>query len=155
MTALSAMTAEATELGYHVVSLGGERYEEPDVLIKEILAAAAPHTVILGGGEPRMVITHGGGNGGRNEYLSARMIGPIMKHAVFVSFASDGMDNQSEAAGGIVDATLQEKAATLPASIESYLQEYKHDELLEALGARIIVGPTEANVSDLFFLITE
>lgn len=152
--ALEAMTALASSWGYNVISLGDERYDDPASIIDGFLKVATPKSVVIGGGEPRMIVTSGGGIGGRNEYLSAKMIESIPEGSVFVSFASDGIDNCSEAAGGIVDSALREKAATLSQSITMYLDTYKHDELLAALGARILVGPTEANVSDLFFLIT-
>jgi glycerate-2-kinase len=152
--ALDAMTTLASSWGYNVISLGDERYDDPASIIDGFLKVATPKSVVVGGGEPRMIVTSGGGIGGRNEYLSAKMIESIPPGAVFVSFASDGIDNCSEAAGGIIDSSLREKVATLPESVTMYLDTYKHDELLATLGARILVGPTEANVSDLFFLIT-
>mgnify|MGYP007071690789 FL=1 len=41
----------------------------------------------------------------------------------------------------------------LEKTVEAYLKDYHHDELLTELGAQIITGSTESNVSDLFFLI--
>lgn len=151
--ALVAMKKEAQALGYNTLSLGEEWYGSPKDLVETLIKMKAPNTVIIGGGEPAMTVSHGGGVGGRNEYVSSLMINKIPEDCVFVSFASDGIDNCSESAGGIIDSKIKEKSLTLLQSVDSYLEQYKHDELLSDLDARIITGPTEANVSDLFLMI--
>lgn len=151
--ALVAMKKEAQALGYDVLSVGDEWYGSPNELVETLVKMKALNTVIIGGGEPAMTVTHGGGSGGRNEYVSSLMIEHIPNDCVFVSFASDGIDNCSESAGGIVDSSTKEKSLTLSKTIKEYLDQYQHDELLTDLDARIITGPTEANVSDLFLLV--
>ncbi len=151
--ALVAMKKEAQALGYDVLSVGDEWYGSPNELVETLVKMKAPNTVIIGGGEPAMTVTHGGGSGGRNEYVSSLMIEHIPNDCVFVSFASDGIDNCSESAGGIVDSSTKEKSLTLSKTVKEYLDQYQHDELLTDLDARIITGPTEANVSDLFLLV--
>ncbi|MDQ5931008.1 MAG: hypothetical protein QG674_174 [Patescibacteria group bacterium] len=151
--ALVAMKKEAQALGYEVLSVGQEWYAPPIELVETLIKMKAPKSVIIGGGEPAMTVSHGGGLGGRNEYVSSLMINKIPEDCVFVSFASDGIDNCSESAGGIIDSKVRERSLTLLQSVDSYLQQYKHDELLNDLDARIITGPTEANVSDLFLMV--
>ncbi len=153
--ALDAMRKKAEALGYTVHSIGAEWYEAPSVLIDTMLATVTPHSVVIGAGEPKMTVEGAGGLGGRNEYTSALMIEHIPEQAVFVSYASDGIDNCSIAAGGLIDSAIQEKAKTLPKPLATYIETYQHDDLLEQLDARIITGPTESNVSDVFLLIKE
>lgn len=153
--ALREMENKAKLLGFNVISLGGECYDDPETLSNKLLGLIAPKTVIIGGGEYKMLVVDGGGNGGRNEFLSATMMKYIPEGSVFISFASDGIDNCSEAAGAIIDSSVRVKADSLSQSISDYLDQYQHDELLTALDARIITGPTEANVSDLFILVTD
>lgn len=152
--AMSAMAKRAAALGYTVHTLGAEIYDSPESVVEKILQIKTPHSVVIGAGEPRMIIpSTGGGLGGRNEYLSSIMIDKIPEGAVFVSYASDGIDNCSIAAGGIIDSITKEKSKSLEKPIDEYLKNYQHDELMFDLGSQIITGSTESNVSDLFFLI--
>lgn len=151
--AMNAMTAKATALGYIVHTLGAEMYDAPEDVIKKMIQTITPKSVVLGAGEPRLVIKDGGGIGGRNEYVSSLMIPSLPENSVFISYASDGIDNCSIAAGGIIDQSTKEQAMKLEKTVGAYLKDYHHDELLTELGAQIITGSTESNVSDLFFLI--
>lgn len=152
--AMTAMAKKAAALGYTVHTIGSEVYDTPEKVIDKLLQAKTPNSVVIGAGEPRMVIpSTGGGLGGRNEYISSLMINSIPDDSVFVSYASDGIDNCSEAAGAIIDNEIKEKSKTLEKPIEDYLKNYQHDDLMIALGSQIITGSTESNVSDLFFLI--
>ena len=78
----------------------------------------------------------------------------IDEDSVFISFASDGMDN-SDAAGAIVDKDTIEKAMKLNLNVNDYLEKFDSYNFFQKTGDLIITGKTGANVSDLMILLTK
>ena len=73
---------------------------------------------------------------------------------VFISFASDGMDN-SDVAGVIVDKTTIEKVEKLNLDVEDYINRFDSYSFFKKTDDMIMTGPTGANVSDLMILLTK
>ena len=147
------MEKKAKELGYKVKILGAEVYDHPQVVLEKMFALIEPNTVVLAGGEPSMKVEGKLGVGGRNEYLSALAFTKINKNQVFISFASDGIDNLSHASGGIIDLAMKEKLQNFDEELKIALSQNSHDEFLQKIDAQIITGPTGSNVSDLMVLL--
>ena len=97
----------------------------------------------------------GGGQGGRSLHLGVQAVKmkTIDEDSVFISFASDGIDN-SDAAGAVVDKNTIAKAEKLNLDIDDYLNRFDSYTFFEKTGDMIITGPTGANVSDLMILLT-
>ncbi|KKQ02735.1 MAG: hypothetical protein US12_C0026G0010, partial [Parcubacteria group bacterium GW2011_GWA2_36_24] len=93
---------------------------------------------------------------GRNLHLGLSAIKRkiIDKNSVFISFASDGMDNTA-GAGAIVDKKTIEKIAKLGLNVDDYLERFDSYPVFQKSGDLIITGPTGANVSDLMILLTK
>jgi glycerate-2-kinase len=146
--AVEGMKEKAQSLGYNVIVQSTEEYREASIVLAEMKACASPKTAVIVAGEPSVVVEHGGDKSGRNEYAGGKALLMVEDGEVFVPFATDGIDNRSEAAGVIVDSSVLTVAKEKGVHIESYLDEGKHDALCRELGIQIITGPTGSNVSD-------
>ena len=117
-------------------------------------------SVFLAAGEPRIAVPKNGGKGGRNLHMGLSVIKRKLidkedfQNSVFISFASDGMDN-SDVAGAIVDKNTIEKAEKLSLDVDDYLNRFDSYNFFKKTGDTIITGFTGANVSDLMILLTK
>ncbi len=153
-TALAAMQAEAERMGYRVISLGDDCYDEPHELVAKMRAAAGDKTVVIAAGEPRLIVTKKGGKGGRCQYAAIAALEGIQYNQIFLAFASDGRDN-SDSAGAFADAAMRAHAAELGLSPHDALESFDTYTFCEKAGNMLMTGTTDANVSDLFVLITD
>ncbi len=154
ITALDAMAGAAHTAGYDAILAGNDLTETPADLVAKIQARAHPHTAVIAGGEPRIAITTEHGRGGRNRYTALTAVSLLYPGQAFVAYASDGMDNGPEA-GAVVDAETLQRARTAGLDIADHLARFDDGPLLEQTNDVIMTGPTGANVSDLFVLVTE
>ncbi len=152
-TALQAMSETAQSLGYDTDIIASDIYDEPPALVARFTAAARAHSVILGGGESRLVIPVHGGHGGRNQYVALTAARVLQSGQVFVSIASDGSDN-NDSAGALVDDATVKLATESGFDVNDALKKFDEHALLEEAGALVFTGPTGANVSDVMFLLT-
>ncbi|MCX6751695.1 MAG: DUF4147 domain-containing protein [Candidatus Nomurabacteria bacterium] len=157
-TAVKAMEKKAEEFGLEANIISTELYDETNRALDKIFAAKKDNFVILAAGEPRIVVKKGGGKGGRNLHMGLEVLKNKMIEAnsdsVFISFASDGMDN-SDAAGAIVDKKTIEKVEKLNLNISDYLQRFDSYNFFQKSGDIIMTGATGANVSDLMILLSK
>lgn len=173
--ALDAMSAAAQEAGFVPVLLTSELYDPAQQAIEKLFASARPRSAIIAGGEVS-VKTHHNGSGGRNLHMSLLALQRITENQLFVALASDGMDN-SDAAGAIADsatAASAQKAGLDPKpyiertdaytffqkinnpALEEHLTRLEHSPMLFRGGDNMLItGPTGANVSDLYLLLTK
>ncbi len=152
LEALRAMSEAATRLGYAVVDLGATHYEDAGTLATTLIAASAPRTVVIAGGEPRVVVSGKVGRGGRCEYTALSAL-PKVGSALFVAFSSDGADN-GPAAGAFADTETVRNAAVSGLDQSRYLAECNAQDFFEATNNLIQTGPTGSNVSDLFMVLS-
>ena len=157
-TAVKAMEKKAEEFGLGANIISTELYDETNRALDKIFAAKKNNSVILAAGEPRIVVKKGGGKGGRNLHMGLEVLKNKMIKAdndsVFISFASDGMDN-SDAAGAIVDKKTIEKVEKLNLNVSDYLERSDSYNFFQKSGDMIMTGATGANVSDLMILLTK
>src|SRR3989338_5951744 len=121
-----------------------------------IFLAEENDAVALAAGEPSVKVGKRTGRGGRNLHLglmalAREKVGP---GSVFITLASDGLDN-SDAAGALIDDQVKELAKKLQLDAQQYLDRFDSYTFLKATGGMIITGPTGANVSDLMILLTK
>jgi glycerate-2-kinase len=155
-TAVDAMAEKSAELGFETKVVSTEMYDEVTSSLMKIFEFKKDNTVILSAGEPVLEVKKKGGSGGRNLYmgLEAIQMGLIDENSVFISIASDGMDN-SDVAGSVVDLNTQEKIEKLGLNIDESLASYDVYPVFEKSGDMIVTGATGANVSDLMILLTK
>jgi glycerate 2-kinase len=142
--------------------LEGEAREAARVLVAvlrecvETARPARPPVCLLAGGETTVTV-HGEGQGGRNQELAvaaAQALDGFPVPAVVASFATDGVDGASDAAGGIADDTTASRAAALGlAPAAAFLAASDTRNYLGPLGDLVVTGPTGTNVVDLVILL--
>ena len=155
-TAVLAMKEKSEKLGFEVNIISNELYDTVDVSIEKIFGAQKDNTVVLAAGEPKLEVSKKGGRGGRNLFMGLKAIasGKVSENSVFISFASDGMDN-SDAAGAIVDSETILKIKKLNINIVDDLNNFDAYSAFEKTKDLILTGPTGANVSDLMMLFNK
>jgi glycerate 2-kinase len=153
-TAVRAAAQAARRLGFEtrVVRdpMVGEARELPARLLS-LLGPAPRNTCLVAGGETTVTV-RGRGCGGRNQEIAvaaARLLAGRAPRLV-AALATDGIDGNTRAAGGVADETSRARARRLglaPAS--AFLRENDAHGFLAALGDLLITGPTGTNVADL------
>jgi hydroxypyruvate reductase len=117
---------------------------------------AAPPACLLAGGETTVTVT-GGGRGGRNQELVVAAAEPLADFPVpglVASLATDGIDGDSDAAGGVADSSTLARAQALGlAPPSAFLAENDSRSFLGPLGDLLVTGPTGTNVMDLTALV--
>ncbi len=151
--ALRAMGDEAKKRGYDVISLGNEIYDDSGFFLKKAKKALREKSIVLAGGELSLALTTSGGDGGRNLYVASEAIGVIDQNDLFISFATDGIDNKSIGAGAIVDLETKKKIAEKNLNVEEYHGQNKDSEFFAEIGDMIITGDTGSNVSDIYLMM--
>lgn len=162
--AAEAAAARARDLGYNTLLLTtfleGEAREVGVVLAglaRELATydrpVPRPACLVLGG--ETTVTLRGDGTGGRNQEmaLSAALHLDGVGHSVVATFATDGGDGPTDAAGAIVDGTTVARAAEADVDLRAALARNDSYRALDALDALYRTGPTGTNVNDLAFVV--
>jgi glycerate-2-kinase len=182
-TAVEAMVKKAEELSFQTKIISTDLYDEVDEALSKIFSSSGENTtqkgfsrvlgspgpypgqttpkpflgcVFLAAGEPKIKVLKNAGKGGRNLHMGLEVIKNklINDDSVFISFASDGMDN-SDVAGAVVDKNTIEKAKKIGLNAQDYSERFDSYNFFQKTGDLIITGPTSANVSDLMILLTK
>lgn len=105
--------------------------------------------VLLGGGEVKVALPADvQGKGGRNCHLTLEAAQYLQNGAVFISVASDGMDN-SEAAGAIADFNTLKKISEQRLDYQKEKNNFNSFNVFKAINDLIVTEPTGSNVADL------
>jgi glycerate-2-kinase len=156
--ACQGAVAKAKELGYITklvtTSVTGEARTMGRYLIgkaKESLSHGK--TIFITSGEPT-VIVHGRGKGGRNQELVLSCVEEIAgSEMVVASFATDGIDGNSDAAGALADAKSLARARKKNLGISTFLNENNSSVFFSELKDTLLTGPTGTNVMDIQIII--
>ncbi|PIT85224.1 glycerate kinase [Candidatus Micrarchaeota archaeon CG10_big_fil_rev_8_21_14_0_10_59_7] len=109
------------------------------------------HSCFVAGGETTVTVK-GAGKGGRNQEL-ALASALYLKRGALASAGTDGMDGNTSAAGGIVDANTMihcsEDACAARSIVGAYLDANDSNSFFEKFGGAITTGWTGTNVCDL------
>jgi len=154
--AIQAMAKKGEELGLPTKVVSMELYDEVGVALEKIFSAKENGTLVLAAGEPKVSVPKNAGKGGRNLHMGLTAVQRklIDEDSVFISFASDGMDN-SDVAGAIVDQKTLEEVEKQNLNVEDYFNRFDSLAFFDKTDGMIITGPTGANVSDLMILFTK
>ncbi len=171
--AAEAALAEARALDFHTLllttTLQGEASEagwKLGLLLKGVageLGAIDPAIIqgpplkrpacIVAGGETTVTL-RGSGKGGRNQELALAAAAALegARQAAFITFATDGEDGPTDAAGAVVTGQPLSRARSLGLDAQAFLQNNDSNPFFSALGDLLITGPTGTNVNDLVFM---
>ncbi len=157
--ACNAARLKSEELEYNAmlltISLSGEAKDMGKFLVDKAknYVSKGKKFVFISGGETTVTIK-GDGQGGRNQEM---VLGGIEKISgsdlVFASFATDGIDGKSDAAGGIVDGMSLNMALSKGLDPKKYLEDNNSYVFLKKLGDLFFTGPTGTNVMDIQVII--
>jgi glycerate 2-kinase len=159
--ALMAMKKHAESIGYEATIVSSALYGTPDDIartfmrhIQEKRHSRVSRLAFIAGGEPRVIVPHDHGKGGRNQLMALSMLRHMKdEREVFVSIGSDGRDN-GDMAGAIVDLTTKARAQVLGLDIHKAIEHCDAYPFLKAVRDHVETGATDANVSDLMLLLS-
>lgn len=119
----------------------------------QLVAGSRPAMAILGG--ETTVDVQGDGIGGRNLELALALVEPLAArdNVVVATFATDGEDGSSDAAGAVVDSASLAKARKQGLNPGEYLARNDSHSFFTVLGDLLRTGPTNTNVCDLTFVL--
>ena len=158
---LACIAAEkkAEELGYKTMllttSLDGEAKEVGKYLVGKAknYHTYAKKSVFISGGETTVTIK-GDGRGGRNQEMVLSSVEDINESdIVFVSFATDGIDGMSDAAGAIADPFTYKKSLEKGLDLKKFLDNNDSYEFFRKIDDFLITGATGTNVMDIQIII--
>ena len=158
---LACKSAEqkAEELGYKTMllttSLEGEAKEVGKYLVEKAknFHTNAKKSLFLSGGETTVTIK-GDGKGGRNQEMVLSSVKHISESdIIFVSFATDGIDGKSIAAGAIADNFSYKRAIEKDLDPNKYLENNNSFEFFNKINDLFITESTGTNVMDIQIII--
>jgi len=110
-------------------------------------------TLLLGGGEPTVVLTADSGLGGRSQHLALLMARAIRRRPLaFLAAGSDGSDGPTDAAGALVTGRSWDQALQGGLNPDDALRSFDSCRVHANLGTHIVTGPTQTNLLDLHML---
>jgi hydroxypyruvate reductase len=163
LQAAEAAAEQAEEEGFHTLLLTtylqGEARQAGRILGAILRQVAAPgHPIprpacLIAGGETTVTLL-GDGLGGRNQEVALGAVSELhgLEQVALVTFATDGGDGPTDAAGALVTGETAQRAAALGMHPDDYLKRNDSYHFFEALGDLLFTGPTGTNVNDLTFL---
>jgi glycerate 2-kinase len=148
----AAAAAQAQGFAARIVTteLRGEAREAGERIAREI-AAAAPRTALIYGGEPTVTL-RGSGKGGRNQELAlaaALALDGNQSQLTVAALGTDGTDGPTDAAGAIAATDTLARARALGLNAADHLERNDSNAFFEQLGDLIQTGPTGTNVADV------
>jgi hydroxypyruvate reductase len=142
------LTGEAREAGRLIAetALEVQRVGQP-VRAPACLIAAGETTVTV----------RGSGRGGRNQEiaLSAASVIAGVPGVLLTSFATDGKEGNTDAAGAFVSGSTIAAGRAAGKDERTCLEANDAHSFLEAAGGLIVTGPTGTNVNDITFVLVE
>lgn len=153
--ALAAAARAARRLGYRVRtrrgSVVGEAAEQGMTWVMSLRdrEPVSEPTCVLGGGETTVRVGEAKGRGGRNQEFAVAAIPELAgSDWSLLAAGTDGIDGQTDAAGGFADATSLRRAGG-KRRVARVLAEHDSHTLLSSLGDTLVTGATGTNVMDL------
>ncbi len=154
---VQSAAAEATRrLGFRVdvadKPLAGEARLAGQAFARSLIATQTDNYCYIQGGETTVTV-HGEGTGGRNQEfaVAAGQVLEAEDRVAIASFATDGIDGPTDAAGAIVDSGFVRHAHALGLKPDNYLENNDTYSLLKQLDVLIRIGPTHTNLNDIAF----
>jgi len=157
--ACSSAGKKAESLGYKVILLTTQLDGEAKEIGKYLADKTSNYStdfekiLFLSGGETTVTV-HGSGEGGRNQELVLSCIEKIKdKKIVCTSFATDGIDGNSNAAGAIADGFSFKRSSEKGVKPIKYINENDSYNFFKKLNDLLITGSTGTNVMDIQIIV--
>jgi len=159
--ALEAMSEKAKETGFTPIIVTAEQKGTTDDVARmrasEILKGEYKNSAILVGGETTPELPENAGKGGRNQHYAAASLLEMKTYPgewVVASVGTDGSDFLRDVAGAIVDNNSLDSAKARGIDVQSYLDRYDSNTLLNEIGGSLVItGETGTNVSDVILYL--
>jgi hydroxypyruvate reductase len=158
--AAQAALKQAEQEGFHAEILTNELQGEAREVGRELAhrlrvdtLTKTPPFCLIAGGETTVTVK-GDGKGGRNQELALAAVTELagLKDVMLISFATDGDDGPTDAAGAVVTGESARRAESLGLDAPGHLSRNDAYPFFQALGDLLQTGPTGTNVNDLVFL---
>ncbi len=122
-------------------------------LARQEAASGRPARVLVGNGEPSIVLRGPAGRGGRATHLALAMAREIagLPGVTFLAAGTDDRDGATDASGAVVNEATWTRAEDAGLDPAGALQRYDSEAPLEALGC-LVRGPGTSNLLDLHLL---
>lgn len=158
-TTARAVVEAAVEIGMHArlasAEMAGEARE-----VGRFLGSAlrdyrcAKPTCLVAAGETTVTV-RGEGFGGRNLEVALGAVEPLdgCSNRLLVTFATDGEDGPTDAAGAVVDGDTASRGRALGLDVPGALADNDSYNYFEPLDALLKPGPTGTNVNDLVIML--
>ena len=150
--ALEAISKKADELNMRSFVVSDRVFGDVKELAKKITKSVADleYDLLLFGGESTVKVS-GDGKGGRNQELSLWVLKQMREdlNFCFLSAGSDGIDGNSDAAGGVVE------ICDLDESIDEYLKNNDSYHYLLKHNSLVKTGDSGTNVMDIMIALKE
>lgn len=160
-TSLNSAAAVARERGYEPLILSSRIRGEASEAAKTMAAIAEecimtgtpiePPAVLLSGGETTVTITGDGTGGPNQEFALSAAVELDISGVTVLSVDTDGIDGNSDAAGGIISSDTAVSAA----EAHNALDNNNTGEFLRHHDGEVITGLTNTNVNDLRVIVLE
>lgn len=159
--AVEAVRRQAEAQGWRIeaveIGVEGEAREVGERLAaraKALHAAGAGPACLITGGETTVTV-RGDGLGGRNQELAlaAALALDGAEGVVVASFATDGVDGPTKAAGAIATGQTVPRAREQGIDAAGYLARNDSSRFFEQVGGLIVLGPTGTNVNDVMLAL--
>lgn len=157
-TACNAALMKARELGYEArlltTALAGEACVLGQYMVQKVRDSITGGTAaFISGGEPTVTM-HGAGMGGRNQEFVLGCLEDIAgTESVVASFATDGVDGNSPAAGAIADGYTIARAQEKHLVTRRFLMENNSYVFFSTLKDVLCTGFTGTNVMDIQIIL--
>lgn len=148
-TAIEAMKTKCASLKISCTIYSYALKGEAKVVGRKLLQRLPKKGAMIASGETTVKV-EGNGKGGRNQELVLGTL-PYLEKTVFISVASDGLDN-NEAAGAIGDENSLKRAQQKGLNWREYIDNNDSFHFFEKINDLIITGPTGTNVADLIVI---
>lgn len=149
--ATEAMKIKAEELGYKPVMYSTQVQGEAREVGETFARLIKPGQALIGAGETTVTVI-GNGKGGRNQESALGALQYLADQALFLSIASDGIDN-SPVAGAIVDDQVKAFVHRKKMRSSAYLKRNNSFAFFQKTKTFIETGITGVNVSDLMLCL--
>ena len=150
---------KAGELGYKTIyltsAIDGEARDIGRFLVEKAKNYETNNkkTLFISGGETTVTIK-GKGKGGRNQEMVLAVVENISdENIIFSSFASDGVDGMSDAAGAIADKYSLKRCKEKNILPDGYLNNNDSYNFFKKIGDLLITNSTGTNVMDIQIIV--
>src|SRR5256884_4075500 len=162
LAAASAMTKAGYRTQVVSIQITGEAREAGRIFgsivrdIRENSLPFAPPAALIAGGETTVTV-RGKGKGGRNQELALAAAEKISgaEGVVVGSFATDGIEGRTNAAGALADGSTITRSLRLRMDPEECLRNNDSYQYFSKLKDLVITGPTGTNVNDIAILAAD